>query len=66
MEFYLLYETVNNFKGVPSSGASNKSYVHGKLHMCFWLAPRSMTLKCYKFEFVENFEEFADLRGNNC
>jgi len=29
----------------------------------FPLAPKSMTLNCYKFEFSENF---ADLGGNNC
>jgi len=29
-----------------------------KLHMHFRLAPKSMTLNCYKFEFSEYFARF--------
>jgi len=41
---------------------------NGKLHMSFRLTPRSMTLddlELYKFEFSENFWEFADFERNN-
>jgi len=33
--------------------------------MRFRLATRSMTLNCHESEYSDNFEDFADLGGNN-
>jgi len=38
---------------------------NGKLHMCFWMTRRSMTLddlELYTFEFSENFAGFCRFR----